>query len=230
MPDECTKWVPLRSAVSEAADEFARVLRCSPETAVDRAWRAVFQKMANGAIESRANYWDVVSGTVAESTSIMGSTQHGDAIPFVVWAIFEGGNRQFVTSEDWVVGDFEYFKVTDDEQYKHIIIWGVSVPADAIAQLFDPSEVSKDDLRAVAVSRLEERRGAKRKWDWEGAICAIVARANTPDGLPSGHGAQAEIGRALSEWFRENQDGEPAASEIGARAAKIIQAASNYRK
>jgi hypothetical protein len=234
LADNNANWVPLRNLVSGAADEFIRYLRCSPERAVDRAWRAVLRKIVDGAIICRASYWDVILGKEdEEGYSLMGSSTSGREIPFPVWSIFKSGGVDLSSSDEWIVGDFEHYQSVEGGDRQHVIIWGVEVADDAVKHLFDKSQIPVEEQRAAATLRSEERRGAKRKWDWEGAICSVAARANTPDGLPSGHGAQAEIGRMLAEWFRDNQDGEPVASEIGARASKIMEAVeglSGHRK
>ncbi|MFT4055209.1 MAG: hypothetical protein QM681_11945 [Novosphingobium sp.] len=231
MTDDSCGFVPLRLLVSGVADEFAHHLRCTPERAVDRAWRAVLQKMIDGIITCQASYWEVIVGKDnEEGVSLMGSLESGNEIPFPIWSIFTSGGIDLANSDDWVVGDFEYYETSENGERKHVIISSVKVAADALKHLFDKSEIPVEAQRAAASHRAEERRGAKRKWDWEGAICAVVAQANTPDGLPEGHGAQAEIGRILATWFRDNQGGEPAASEIGARASKIMNVVNDYRK
>ena len=72
--------------------------------------------------------------------------------------------------------------------------------------------------------------GRSRKWDWEGALARVVSIANTPDGLPEGHGAQAAIERMISEWFTATTSGQPPESEIRKRAAQVMRAISEGRK
>jgi hypothetical protein len=70
-----------------------------------------------------------------------------------------------------------------------------------------------------------ERRsiGRPTKWDWEGAMAHIVAEANTPDGLPTGQGAQARIEELISAWFLTETGNCPASSQVRQRAAAIMR-------
>ena len=63
--------------------------------------------------------------------------------------------------------------------------------------------------------------GRTPKWDWEGALAAVVAEANSLDGLPEGHGAQAAIERIIADHF--GAEG-PSESQVRLRAAKIMEA------
>jgi len=75
-----------------------------------------------------------------------------------------------------------------------------------------------------------EKRGRHRKWDWEGALLAVIAKANTSDGLPEGFRAHAEICKIMTEWFEKTQGGSPASSEIGSRASRILDGVNSDRK
>jgi hypothetical protein len=64
--------------------------------------------------------------------------------------------------------------------------------------------------------------GRPPRWDWEGAWIEVVLVANTPDGLPTGRGAQAEIERIMHDWFVATFDAAPSTSDIRARAHRIM--------
>lgn len=64
--------------------------------------------------------------------------------------------------------------------------------------------------------------GRPTKWDWNGALIALIRKANEPDGLPTGHGAQASIERHLSDWFVFHYGEQPAASQIRHYAQKVM--------
>jgi hypothetical protein len=66
--------------------------------------------------------------------------------------------------------------------------------------------------------------GRPPKWDWEGCAIAMIAYANTPDGLPIGPSSQAKIERLMADWFQERYGEEPAESSIREHAAKIVLA------
>ena len=94
---------------------------------------------------------------------------------------------------------------------------------------FNPEQIQKmATAAATAIVSLPlatlNNTAAKRatKYDWEGALIAVVSVANSPDGLPTGYGAQAKIERMLARWFRKNQDMEPAPSELRVRAKRIL--------
>jgi len=65
--------------------------------------------------------------------------------------------------------------------------------------------------------------GRPRKWDWEAALAHIVAQAHMPDGLPTGHGAQARIETMIAEWFESEVGGSPAVSQIRKRASTVMR-------
>ncbi|WP_347269707.1 hypothetical protein [Rhizorhabdus histidinilytica] len=65
--------------------------------------------------------------------------------------------------------------------------------------------------------------GRSGKLDWEGALIHLIRLANTPDGLPLGKGAQAEIERIISAWFIRQTGKSPAESEIRKRASPIMR-------
>lgn len=68
----------------------------------------------------------------------------------------------------------------------------------------------------------ETRRvGRPPKWDWEGALAHVVAQAQTPDGLPTGPGAQAKVEAMIAEWFVAEKGNAPSISQIRTRAALV---------
>lgn len=74
-----------------------------------------------------------------------------------------------------------------------------------------------------SVSRQLNYIGRPRKWDWEGALAFIISQAQTPDGLPTGHGAQAKIETVMAEWFEESAGSSPSISQIRQRASKVMR-------
>lgn len=64
--------------------------------------------------------------------------------------------------------------------------------------------------------------GRPARWDWEGAMVAVIAEAQRPDGLPTGHGAQARIEEMIAAWFTGQTGDCPAPSQVRQRAAKIM--------
>lgn len=68
-----------------------------------------------------------------------------------------------------------------------------------------------------------KRIGRPRKWDWEAALAYVVSRAQTPDGLPVGPGAQANLESMIAEWFESETGDSPSVSQIRTRASRIIR-------
>ncbi len=65
--------------------------------------------------------------------------------------------------------------------------------------------------------------GRPKKWDWEGALANVIAVAQTPDGLPTGQGAQARIEELIADWFIAETGNSPAVSQIRQRSASIMR-------
>lgn len=68
------------------------------------------------------------------------------------------------------------------------------------------------------------RIGRPRTWDWDAATTHLLTVAQTPDGLPTGKGAQAQIERIIADWFMKETNSTPAESLIRNHAAKIMRA------
>lgn len=102
-------------------------------------------------------------------------------------------------------------------------IKGLSFEASKV-ELLLPS-MSLDRNIGFSAGSNERRRpvGRPRKWDWEGAMAHVIAKAQHPDGLPTGHGAQAKIETLISEWFLLEAQESPSPSQIRQRASKIIR-------
>jgi hypothetical protein len=79
-------------------------------------------------------------------------------------------------------------------------------------------------------SRRSHSIGRPTKWNWDGAMAFVVSQAQTPDGLPSGDGAQARIEEMMADWFTESFGDCPAASQIRQRAALVIKAIETPKK
>ncbi|SFK45820.1 hypothetical protein [Methylocapsa palsarum] len=67
------------------------------------------------------------------------------------------------------------------------------------------------------------RLGRPRTWDWESATTHLLTVAQTPDGLPTGPGAQAQIERLVADWFMISTGNTPAASQVRQHVTKILR-------
>lgn len=93
------------------------------------------------------------------------------------------------------------------------------------------SQRSYQNLEEYRSSSGSKNKGGRpQKWDWEGALIHLVAVANTPDGLPTGQKAQAEIEKIISDWFDPKAENTPVESEIRKRASAVMQAITNLKK
>jgi hypothetical protein len=101
-----------------------------------------------------------------------------------------------------------------------VLLKGLSFPLDTI-EMLQPG-VDKAVV-ANSATRTSARLGRPPRWDWEGAITAIVVRAQHPDGLATGPGAQAELERQIAEWFVAETGDAPASSQIRLRASRAIK-------
>jgi hypothetical protein len=79
------------------------------------------------------------------------------------------------------------------------------------------------DLHRPSFTEPKNKGGRPPEWDWEGALAAVSAAANTPDGLSADRGGLAEIERIISGWFIAKKGDSPAISEIRKRANKVIK-------
>ena len=80
-------------------------------------------------------------------------------------------------------------------------------------------------LQPAKESREERPRlGRPRTWDWESTTAYLLSIAQTPDGLPTGPGAQAQIERLVADWFMASTGNTPAVSQIRQHVAKITKA------
>jgi hypothetical protein len=120
----------------------------------------------------------------------------------------------FNEEEDLLTSEF------DKADYK-ITLVGLSFDREAI-EMLQPNV----DIGPAAAGQTESRAriGRPRTWDWDGATTYLLSVAQTPDGLPTGPGAQAQIERLISEWFTNDTGDAPAASQIRQHATKIMRA------
>lgn len=100
---------------------------------------------------------------------------------------------------------------------------GMKFQLNQIEMLLPNFQMSSSNI--VVTDRADRGRSIGRppKWDWEGALAFIVSKAQLPDGLPTGPGAQARIEEMMSDWFSAETGDTPAPSLVRQRAANIIR-------
>jgi hypothetical protein len=102
----------------------------------------------------------------------------------------------------------------------HAQLGGLSFAADSIELLHPIREGLTPTLpRTTNASGL----GRPRKWDWEGAMAALVAVAQHPDGLPTGPGAQAKVEKMTADWFAKEAGDTPAPSQIRQHISALLR-------
>ena len=126
------------------------------------------------------------------------------------------------TESDWVEGTF---RASQFEEEPVAGFEGLSPRIDRIAfDVYFELPALEAMSRSIGTTAPSQRitAGRPQKWDWEGALAHLAAIANTPDGLPSGHGAQSAIAKKMGEWFAAKDGDSPADSELRKRAAMIM--------
>lgn len=102
-------------------------------------------------------------------------------------------------------------------------IQGLSFEFRSIEMLLPSLELTSKPNSRTMQPEWRKQVGRPPKWDWEGALAHVVAQAQTPDGLPTGQGAQARIEEMISGWFIDQTGESPAASLVRSRASKVIR-------
>ncbi len=120
----------------------------------------------------------------------------------------------FYEGEDIVAGEFS-------EPTYEVSLAGFCFLRQQIEMMQPHIELAKQSFSKSAVTA---RTGRPRIWDWEGATTYLLSIAQTPDGLPTGPGAQAQIERFIADWFVSVSGNTPSSSQLRQHAAKIMRA------
>jgi len=223
-----TRWISAKEAIRLVALEYER---SDPDAeynyCLSKAGKALIARLKHGALKAIASKCrfgnanpfsdmqavDVINGEVPADFWFYASTSSG-------WG------------EEWVSGDF----VIKEDDFAESPIYG-----SAFNVHFDADHLPGLTQSPIAVSSLSPAiemndatvRGRPAKWDWDGAMAYLVALANYPDGLDvlaEGELRQADIERALSEWFIGKTGNAPVTSQIRARASAIMLAIAEVDK
>lgn len=117
-------------------------------------------------------------------------------------------------SQDFVASDFPNADYT-------VKFSGLKLEANRV-ELLLPSSQFSSTIETGNSTSIPRHIGRPRQWDWDGALAHIVAKAQTPDGLPTGHGAQAKVEAMIAAWFEDQTGNSPAISQIRAKASRIM--------
>ena len=100
---------------------------------------------------------------------------------------------------------------------------GLAFSAAAIEMMLPNHRLHSKYIGDANPNTTAARLGRPLKWDWEGALAHIIAQAQTPDGLPTGHGSQARLEEMIADWFIAQTGEAPAQSQIRNRASKVVR-------
>lgn len=124
---------------------------------------------------------------------------------------------------DWMFRSGEFFNSEFDSADYEAEFEGMSFSFASIEMLLPSASLGSVSNGMESAVQNRARVGRPPKWDWEGALSHVVTKAQTPDGLPTGPGAQARIEEIISEWFIGETGDAPASSQVRERAAKIMR-------
>lgn len=100
---------------------------------------------------------------------------------------------------------------------------GLSFEVSKIEMLLPNFELRASMALFAEVAERPNSPGRPRKWGWDDAMAYIISVAQSPDGLPTGQGAQTRIEEMMAEWFIEQTGNSPSTSQIRGRAATIVR-------
>lgn len=175
-----------------------------PGTKIQGGPNAIIRRAASGIVEAKASRL-VKSGPRGDEKEIY-------SLPKEFWC-----SSSLIP--DWEQGDFSA-KFQMHGKQEEWQAFDVRFNSNQIQEMAPDTTAAIGSPPAAALKNQVAKRATK--YDWEGALISVVSVANSPDGLPTGYGAQAEIERMLALWFRKNQNMEPTPSELRVRAKRIV--------
>lgn len=128
--------------------------------------------------------------------------------------VYKNARMLFSEEDELLQGKFERATFQVELQHLHF--------ERARVEMMQPNVELSNETAQVSVGSAPI--GRPRTWDWEGATTYLITIAQTPDGLPTGAGAQAKIERMLADWFAQEFGREPSESQIRRHVSKIAAA------
>ena len=126
--------------------------------------------------------------------------------------------------EEWLFWDEEEHLATGFERPEfEYTLSGLCFDFSSIEMLLPSHALAGGEMPVEAVRERRTATGRPPKWDWESAMEHLISKAQTPDGLPTGPGAQAEIERMIADWFIRTENASPSESQIRVRAQRIMR-------
>jgi hypothetical protein len=125
-------------------------------------------------------------------------------------------NENLFPSQDYAGSEFE--KADYEIRFE-----GLKFDASRIELLWPNATFDVSKEPSLKGGRNRQSIGRPTKWSWDGVMAYVVSQAQTPDGLPTGAGAQARIEEMISGWFLLESGDSPAPSQVRQRAALIMK-------
>lgn len=171
-------------------------------------------------VNDEPQIWDGSEGPVAIDPGYFVFATEIDWDAGTLWAewIPDAGDRwEALFANDELLGS-EFEKAEFEVHFG-----GLSFEFSKVEMLLPNAAISGAALLVGDRTSSKKSIGRPPKWDWEGALAFMISQAQTPDGLPTGAGAQARIEEMIAEWFVTANGDAPAPSQIRERAASIIR-------
>lgn len=132
----------------------------------------------------------------------------------------ERPDHLWLGAEDSIGSDYDMNDATAEFR-------GMHLAREKIELLLPSHYLSSGNGQSSSIRPEPRRVGRPAKWDWESALTYTVAQAQTPDGLPTGPGAQAKVETIIAEWFERQTGNSPSVSQIRTRASTIMRMIEN---
>ncbi len=227
---EAIRWVSSRDAVQLVMDAYSQddpTDHWSDEmrhnSIKHSATEAILRRLIQGTLLARpADFQFVADGDAWEPTAIA-LDKPNDTIPKKFWATLKRCER-FATL-DWTAGDFS-FDVGSDVPFGHEHGFANAVDFDRAglpAIVIEPVGIGNSEQQVVVPT---SRRGAPRKWDWDGALLHLAALAHySGDALLRDDGDdpnQSDIARHLQDWFIGMKGDTPEPSQLRGYGRRFV--------
>lgn len=225
-----TRWISAKEAIRLVGLEFeASDPDLESNAALSKAETALLARLRHGALKSVASTFKFTihgESPWGEDDKVFAGAN--DEVPADFWHYIA---PSYGWGGEWVSGDFS-IEMEKPPAPASGAAFNVHFDADNLPGLTSSPIAPPPNAPDTTMDNAPAR-GRPAKWDWEGALAYLIALANLPDGLDDladGQLRQADLERALSEWFIRHTGNAPATSQIRARASAIMRAISEVDK
>ncbi|MBL0767767.1 hypothetical protein JI743_02985 [Sphingopyxis sp. DHUNG17] len=199
--------------IEYATDE---IQRCA---ARDNATEAILRRLTQGSLLARAVDFAFTSDLEDWHPTKWSLDEPAGTIPKTFWSELKSRGR-FAT-QDWIAGDFTFGDSGAPFENSTGYALGVQFDPSALPATSSASAPNEQKVHAITT------RGARRKWDWDGAFLHLAAVAHhSPDGLlreDGGEPNQSDIGRHLADWFIGTAGDTPEDSQLRSYGRRFVE-------